>query len=142
MRCAAFSLLLLCGLAVRPAAAQTMSVDDYWRLTKARLTVAAAEWQDRITSAQQANGDRQRLLAGSAAVTKQYAPKYNQVFVDFGMSQDMYLHFPSEHASEVESYLEDNTDFKLELDALQQNIKSLMDTFDAIAGPILSGESR
>lgn len=142
MRLSLISLLLSCAVCAPAAAAQTMSVEDYWRLTKARLDVSATEWQERLTAAQQANGSRDKLLADSAAITKKYAAAYSQVLADFGMTQEAYLHFPATAPVEVESYLEENAEVKIELDAVRQKIRSLMDAFDDIAGPILSGGSR
>jgi hypothetical protein len=140
MRGLSCSLLLVAGLAVN-LVAQTMSVDDYWRLTKARLEVAVKEWNDRVTAAGEAK-DRDTLLAGSAAITKRYAGTYGQVHADFGITQDMFLHFPSDHAADVESYLNENDVMKRDIEDLRQKIQGSMQQFDAIATPFLSGETK
>jgi hypothetical protein len=137
------SLLLACSLLtvgqiIRAADGTTLSIDGYFELTKARLELAEKEWQERVTSANEANGDRAVLLARSAAITKQYAASQSELHSQFGVTPQTFLAFGSDHAQEVASYLEENTDVERDLSAVRQRIQILMDQFDAIAQPMLA----
>ena len=78
-------------------------------------------------------------MAGSAAITKQYAGHHGTLHSKFGTSQLGYLHFGTDHAREVESYLEseEHSDLKRELEQLRERIQDLMHRFDALAEPML-----
>lgn len=116
-----------------------LSVGQYWELTKARLELAALEWRDRIASAEQAQGNRETLIANSGAIAAQYAIRHNQLLAKFGVSQQAYLHFATDHSREIESYLEENADLKRVLDNLRKNIQSLIQRLDSIVGPVMMG---
>jgi uncharacterized protein YhaN len=120
--------------------APTLTADAYWQLTKARLELTAHEWQERITSAEQAKGDRQMLIARSAAITKQYRGYERQLHEQAGISQQDFLQFASSHSREIESYLEENQDVKRDLEALRLTIRSLMDQFDSLTQAKPNGE--
>src|SRR4051794_20541782 len=78
---------------------------DYWQLNKARLELAALEWQERIASAEQANGDRKALMSRSAAITKEYAGYHRKLHAKFATSPQAYVRYATDHAREIESYL-------------------------------------
>jgi hypothetical protein len=130
--------LLLIGTCIASAQAN-FSAADYWQLNKARLELAAMEWQERITAAEQARGDRKVLLARSTAITKQFAEAHRSLHAKFGTNPQAYLHFATDHAKEVQSYLEDeqHVDVKRELEQLRENVQTLMQRFDSVAEPML-----
>jgi len=119
----------------------SFTVEDYWQLTKARLKLSAVEWQERITSAEQAKGDRKMLISRSDALKKQYAGYHRQLHSKLSTSPQAYLHFATDHAREIESYLEEHADVKREIEDLRQKVLGLMQRFDAIAEPGLNGET-
>jgi hypothetical protein len=128
-------------LARLPAAAEDTSftVENYWQLTKLRLELSAIEWQERITSAEQAKGDRKMLISRSDAIRKQYAGYHRQLHSKFGTTPRDYLHFATDHARELEPYLEEHPDMKREIEDVRQKVLGLMQRFDSLAEPALNG---
>jgi len=115
------------------------TLDNYFQLTKVRLQAAAIEWQARIAAAQQAKGDRKMLLTRSNAISKEYAGYHRQFHAKFGTNPITYMRFGTEHAKEIDSYLEENPQVKQEIDSLRQTVEGLMQTFDSISAPMLAG---
>lgn len=132
-------LSLLLSIKFVALAGETLTVEDYWQLTKVRLELAAIEWQERIASAYKANGDRRVLISSSETITKQFAEYHRTLHSKFGTDQQGYLHFANNHPREVESYLESepHSDLKREIGQLRERIQDLMHRYDALAEPIL-----
>jgi hypothetical protein len=135
MRRLIISLFLLAGL----ASAADFTVADYWELNKARLELAALEWQARIAAAEQANGDRKAFLVRSDAITKEFAAHHRTLHRNYGLTPKEYVQFGSDHAREIDSYLEaeDRVTLKLEIQRQRDKAQGLMQRYDALAAPLL-----
>jgi hypothetical protein len=118
------------------------SVEQYWQLTKARLELASTEWRERIRSATEANGNREALIAQSTAIAAAYRTRHDQLLTTFGVTQQAYLHFATDHAREIDSFLEGHADLKRDLADLRKNIESSIDTLDAIVGAAMKGPAK
>jgi len=131
---------ILIGLfSATAATAANLTLEDYWQLTKLRLELAAVEWQERITVAEQAKGDRKVFMARSEAITKQYAGHQRSLHLKFGATPLEYLHFETDHAREIDSYLqsEEGAGVKREIERLRGKIQGLMQRFDGLNADLM-----
>lgn len=127
--------ILIAGL----AAAGEFTVEDYWRLNKARLELSAIEWEERISSAQQAKGDMRAWRSQSDAITNRFSEHQRKLHANYGTNPQGYTRYATDHAREVESFLqaEENAPLKRDIERLFARIRSLMQQFDAIAAPMM-----
>jgi hypothetical protein len=138
MRRLILSLLLLAGLA-SAGDLTDFTVESYWQLNKARLELAALEWQARITAVEQANGDRKAFLTRSNAITKDFAGYHRTLHRNYGLTPKEYVQFASDHAREIDSYLEgeDRVALKNDIERQRDKAQSFMQQYDALAAPLL-----
>jgi hypothetical protein len=98
------ALLLLTGL---PARAAELTVADYVDLTIARLELAQRTWSEE----------------GRSPVETEEAA----LFEAAGTTAKVYYRFAGENGKAIESYLEENTDKRDRIEALSQEIQSLIE---------------
>lgn len=148
-----FMLLLLCSFAsvargqaadpiVVAPQATTPTVEDYCRLTISLMQRSVEEWQERVPVADKTKTDRKKLASALQAVTKKYQDLRSEEYKQFGFDQKTYLHFATDHRTEIESYLEDNPEVKQAIDDLQKQIDRLIEQFESAASPRPEGAEK
>jgi ABC-type transporter Mla subunit MlaD len=129
-------------VSVSLVAGADLSVEQYWQLTKARLELSSMDWQERLTAATQANGNRETLIEQSAAIAAIYRTRHDQLLTTFGVTQQAYRHYAADHAREIESFLDGHAELKRELDDLRKTIQTSIDSLDAIVGAAMKGPAK
>jgi hypothetical protein len=147
-----FVLLLLCsfasvahGQAVDPIVVDpqaTNPVEDYCRLTISLMQRSVEEWQERLPVADKIKTDRKKLASALQAVTKKYQDLRSEEYKQFGFDQKTYLHYATDHKTEIENYLEDNPEVKQAIDDLQKQIDRLIEQFESAASPQPEGAEK
>ncbi len=138
-----FLLLVLCSSGrVIHAQNKDLTVADYCRLTISLMQLSVDEWQERVPVAEKIKTDRRKLETGLQAVTKKYHEQRSEALKQFGMDQRAYLHFSTDHKTEIDSYLEDNPEVKQAIDDLQKQINKLIDQFESLASPHQEGAEK
>ncbi len=134
------ALLLLVSLAsVARAQAKEISVEDYYRLTVSLMELSVQEWQERTPVAEKTKSDRKKLEAALQDVTKKYRDLRGEKFKQFGLDQSAYLHYTTDHKTEIDGYLEDNPEVQQAIDDLKKQINNLIEQFEAAAVPNAKG---
>src|ERR1700730_13507249 len=131
-----FALLLVCCFAgVVRAQTKDLAPEDYSRLTISLMELSVQEWQERTPVAEKIKNDRKKLEAALQDVTKKYRDLRSEKFKEFGLDQSTYLHYTTDHKTEIDSYLEDNPEVQLAIDDLKRQIDKLIEQFEAAAPP-------
>jgi molecular chaperone DnaK (HSP70) len=131
-----FALLLVYSFAgVVRAQTKDLTVEDYCRLTVSLMELSVQEWQERIPVAEKTKSDRKKLEAALQDATKRYRDLRGEKYKEFGLDQSAYLHYATDHKTEIESYLEDNPDVQQAIDNLKKQIDKLIEQFEAAAPP-------
>lgn len=135
-----FVLLLCCcfGSVVRGQSTD-LTVEDYCRLTISLMQLSVEEWQERVPVAETIKTDRRKLEGALQAVTKKFRDQRAEKLQQFGISQQAYLHYSTEHKTEIESFLEDNPEVRQAIDDLQKQIDKLIEQFESAASPRQEG---
>lgn len=148
-----FVLLLLCCFAsvvpgqttdssvVAPPATNP-TVENYCRLTISLMQRSVEEWQERVPAAERIKTDRKKLEAALQAVTKKYRDQRTEEYKQFGFDQKTYLHYATDHKTEIESYLEDNPELQQAIDGLKKQIDNLIEQFESAASPRPEGAEK
>ena len=131
-----FVLLLFCTFGSEVRAQSTeLTVEDYCRLTISLMQVSVEEWQERVPVAEKIRADRRKLESGLEGVTKKFREQRTEKLKQFGISQQSYLNYSTEHKDEIESFLEDNPEVREAIDSLQKQIDKLIEQFESAASP-------
>ena len=138
-----FVLLLICfgsvvrgqdaANAVAPPANPT--VEDYCRLTISLMQRSVEEWQERVPVAERVKTDRKKLETALQAVTKKYRDQRSEEYKQFGFDQRTFLHYATDHKTEIESYLEDNPEVQQAINDLKKQIEKLIEQFESAVSP-------
>jgi hypothetical protein len=148
-----FVLLILCSfegvvrgqstdtIGVAPQATEP-TVEDYCRLTISLMQRSVEEWQERVPVAEKTKTDRKKLASALQAVTKKYQDQRAEEYQRFGFDLKTYLHYTTDHKTEIEGYLEDNPEVQQAIDDLKKQIDSLIQRFEAAASPHQEGEKK
>jgi len=135
-----FAVLLVCACAsVVHGQTKDLAVEDYCRMTISLMELSVQEWQERTPVAQKTKSDRPKLEAALQDVTKKYRDLRTEKYKEFGLDQRAYLHYATDHKTEIESYLEDNPEIKQAIDDLQKQINKLIEQFEGVAVPYVKG---
>lgn len=148
-----FALLLLCSFesvvrgqttdtTVAAPQASEPSVEDYCRLAISLMQRSVEEWQERVPVAEKIKTDRKKLASALQAVTKKYQEQRIEEYKRFGFDQQTYLHYMTDHKTEIEGYLEENPEVQQAIDALQKQINNLIDQFESAASPRQEGAEK
>jgi hypothetical protein len=136
-----FALLVLCSSeSVIRAQSKDLTVEDYCRLTISLMQLSVDEWQERVPVAEKIKTDRRKLETGLQPVTKKYLAQRSDALKQFGMDQQTYLRFTTDHKTEIDSYLEDNPEVQQAIDDLQKQIDKLIEQFESLASPKGAGK--
>lgn len=129
------AVLFVCACAsVASAQRKDLTVEDYCRMTISLMDLSVQEWQERNPVAEKIKG-RQKLEAALQDVTKKYRELRSEKFKKLGLDQSSYLHYATDHKTEIESYLADNPEIKQAIDDLQKQINKLIEQFEGAALP-------
>lgn len=136
----AFVLLLICSFKAAVRAQTTdLTVEDYCRLTVSLMELSVQEWQERVPIAEKTKSDRKKLDAALQDVTKKYRDLRTGKYKQFGLDQSAYLHYTTDHKTEIEDYLGDNPEVQRSIDDLKQQIANLIQQFESAASPSREG---
>jgi len=119
-----------------------LAVEDYCRLTISLMQRSVEEWQERVPIAQKSKNDRKKLEAALQTVTKKYQDQRSEEYKQFGFDQRAYLHYATDHKTEIESYLEENPEVQKAIDDLQKQINNLIEQFESAAAPHQEGAEK
>lgn len=136
-----FAILLAC-VCTSVASAQTKDVtaEDYCRMTISLMDLSVQEWQERTPIAEKKTAtDRKKLEAALQDVTKKYRDLRTEKYKEFGLDQSAYLHYATDHKTEIEDYLEDHPETKQTINQLQEQINKLIEQFEGAAVPRAKG---
>jgi hypothetical protein len=136
-----FALVVVCSSAsgIR-AQGKDLTVEDYCRVTISLMQLSVDEWQERVPVAEKIKTDRKKLETGLQAVTKKYVAQRSEALRQFGMDQQSFLRYTTDHKAEIDSYLEDNPEVQQAIDDLQKQIDKLIDQFESLASPKGAGK--
>lgn len=138
-----FVLLLFCSSGDEVRGQSTdLTVEDYCRLTLSLMQLSVEEWQERVPVAEKIKTDRRKLEGALQAVRKNFRGQRTEKLQQFGISQQAYLHYATEHKTEIESYLEDNPEVRQAIDDLQKQIDKLIEQFESAASPRQEGAEK
>lgn len=138
-----FVLLLGCSLgSVVRGQSTDLTAEDYCRLTISLMQLSVEEWQERIPVAEKIKTDRKKLETALKPVTEKYREQRSEKYQRFGVDQRAYLHFSSNHKTEIESYLEENPEVQQAIDDLKKEIKRLIDQFESVTTPREEGAEK
>jgi hypothetical protein len=115
--------------------ARELTVEDYCRLTISLMQRSVEEWQERVPVAEKTKTDRKKLASALQAVTKKYQDQRTEEYQRFGFDLKTYLHYTTDHKTEIESFLEDNPDVQQSINDLQKQIDNLIQQFESAASP-------
>lgn len=143
VRCCFVILVLCCsfGGAVR-AQSRDLSVEDYCRMTISLMQLSVAEWQERVPVAEKIKTDRRKLESALQPVTKKYRDQRAEALKQFGMDQQTYLQYSTEHKTEIDGYLEDNPEVQQAIEDLRKQIDRLIEQFESLASPRPEGAEK
>jgi len=135
-----FAVSLVCACtSVAGAQTKDVTVEDYCRMTISLMELSVQEWQQRTPIAEKTKADRQKLEAALQDVSKKYRDLRSEKFKEVGLDQSSYLHYATDHKTEIESYLEDNPEIKQAINNLQEQINKLIEQFEGAALPNAKG---
>ena len=159
-RAIVFSLLVLSVASTTPASQNEITVEVYCQMTVKLMELSLQEWQERVAAVGQGAADRKRKLrvmpsvlewrgrvtaTGQAdrderivkleEITRRNQSLRDDVHRQYGMSAKDELRYVSEHASEIDSYLEDNPEVRESIQSLKRNINILIEQFEAVVNP-------
>ena len=136
-------LLVLCSSGgVTRAQGKDLTVEDYFQLTISMMQLSVDEWQERVPVADKIKTDRRKLEAGLQSVTKKFREQRTEKLKQFGINQQAYLNYSTEHKTEIESYLEENPEVRQAIDDLQKQIDKLIEQFESAASPRPEGAEK
>jgi hypothetical protein len=118
------------------------TVEEYLRLTQALMELSVQEWRERVEVANQTRDDRQKLAQKLEEVTDRHSSTRQETYRQHGMSAKAMLLYASKHASEIESYLEENPEMKSSIESLKERINALVQQFEGIVKPAEEGDRK
>jgi len=151
-------LLMVSVGSTTPAWNDEVTVEVYGQMTLKLMELSLQEWQERVsaidqntdgrkkrkliqkwrqnvTAADQDTDDRRKWTLKLEDITRRNQSRRDEVHRQYGMSAKDELRYVSEHASEIDSYLEDNPEVKESIQSLKRNINILIEQFEALVNP-------
>ena len=123
-----------------PSQAAEPTIEEYLRLTHVLMELSIQDWRERVEVATQIKDDRQKLAQKLEEVTDRHSSTRQETYRQHGMSARAALLYASKHASEIESYLEENPDVKSSIESLKERINALVQQFEGIVKPAEEGD--
>jgi hypothetical protein len=136
-------IFLLCLCESVRAQNTELTIENYCQLTKSLMELSVREWRDRLSAAgEQKQATRKEMIKSLDKVASQYRKSQNQLYKQYGIGRRSYLHYASDHKTEIEGYLEEHQDVRGEIESLREQINGLIQQFETTVPNRREGEQQ
>jgi hypothetical protein len=107
------------------------------------MELSVREWRDRLgVAVEQKQAARKEMVKTLEKISDQYRKSQGKLYKQYGIGRRSYLHYGSDHKTEIESYLEEHQDVRGEIELIRKQISGLIQQFESAMSNRQEGEPR